>query len=176
MSRMVNLDAFGDWSLSEQVFGWILANIPPGGTILELGFGNATGELVRAGFVVYSVEHCGVWADKRQEIVGESQSHVLINCPINGRWYDADILKKSIPPHYDLLIVDGPDTVDRGMMLQNLELFNTYSSVVIDDYCELYDTAKIGATFAFRNGTGYTEVSLYKNKSALFIKGRGCGH
>jgi hypothetical protein len=175
MNRTVNLDAFGDWSLSEQVFGWILAHIPRGGVIFELGFGRATGELVRAGYVVYSVEHCGVWADKRHEIVGDSESHVLIQVPIVAKWYDANLLKKSIPAHYDLLIVDGPDTVDRGNMIQHMPMFNNYSAVVIDDYCELYDTAKIGAYFTWKNG-GAVEHIGDSNKSALCIGGRGRGH
>lgn len=176
MKRIINLDAFGDWSLSEQVFGWIIAHVPTGGVILELGFGRATGELVRAGYSVYSVEHCGAWADKREEYGCNDDCHVMINVPIVGKWYDADLLKNSIPPYYDLLIIDGPDTVDRGKMLEFKEMFNKYSSVVIDDYCELYDTAKIGAYFSYSNGCGYNEVLAHKDKSALCIKGRGHGH
>jgi hypothetical protein len=170
--RTINLDNFGDWSLSEQVFGWVLTHIPPGGTILELGFGKATGELVRAGYCVYSVESCDYWAEKRVEYCGNVENHTLIKVPIVNKWYDHDKLKAVIPSHYDLLIIDGPDTEDRGLTLRNLDLFNDYSSVIIDDYCELYDTAKVAAYFAAKNGVAW-QVVAYSNKQAICIKGRG---
>lgn len=180
MSKIINLDNLGDWSICHEVFGWILANVQEGGTILELGFGKGTRELLNAGYIVYSVEHDPVFVEKAKEIVGNNKSHTLIHAPLlnleenkPGHWYDLSVVTDIFQSlHYDLLIIDGPDTNNRHHMLKVAQLFSKTCSVIVDDYCEIYETAKIGAYFALNNGVVCHPLH-YKDKSALCIKGRG---
>lgn len=119
---------FGDWSIDQKVYAWILSDLPCGSTILELGSGWASGELARH-YEVYSVENSSDFYDKYERV------H-YIKAPHIGGWYDRDILVNELPKKYDLFLIDGPQANHRHKVIENQDLFNWNVPVLIDDYQE----------------------------------------
>jgi hypothetical protein len=115
------------WSIEEALFDWIVANIPAGSTILELGSGEGTWKLCEAGFKMFSVEHQASFTT----LVPET---TYIHASIKNDWYDAEALQGKLPNEYALLLVDGPDSDDRINMLNFLDLFNLKATIILDDY------------------------------------------
>lgn len=93
--------SFGGWTISKQLFDWLVKALPEGSTILELGSGAGTAQLAKH-FRMISVEH-------KRKFVGRYDSK-YIYAPIVDGWYDAKIIAKQLgkPAKYDLLLVDGP--------------------------------------------------------------------
>ena len=119
---------FDEWSISPELFSWIRANLPKGKTILELGSGRGTVELLKY-YNVYSVEHNPDW-------IGYAKKGNYIYAPIveydKCRWYD--ISKLILPEDYDLILVDGPTgSIGREGFLINRHLFNLNVPIIIDD-------------------------------------------
>ncbi len=113
------------WSISKELFDYIRNTVPKGETILEMGSGWASGELAKY-YTVYSVEHDQKWLDKYP-------TH-YIYAPIKNGWYDPEVLGKSLPKSYKLILVDGPPgTIGRYGFLNNLSLFNSDVIILIDD-------------------------------------------
>lgn len=137
------------WALPEEAFEWILKNIPQGSTILELGSGSGTKELVKF-YKVYSVEQNFVW-------VGKEPKSNYIYAPLVDGWYDEKMFE-SLPKEYDLLIVDGPIGKDRGNFVKFCERFNDVP-FLIDDTQRTIDRE-----MAF-------SVAKKLNKNVLEIKG-----
>lgn len=125
LKSVVNYDSFGGWAISKELFDWILKTIPKGSTILELGSGNGTKELVKF-YNVYSVEHDIEWVD----LVPDSK---YIHAPLIDGWYDVEILKTKLPTNYDLLLIDGPIGENRVNIINNYEIFKTDIPIIIDD-------------------------------------------
>ena len=114
-----------DWAISEELFDYVLNNLKPGSTILELGSGTGTIELCKH-YKVYSIEH-----DIRY--VGLAPS-TYIHAPITNGWYNIDILKEQLPEHYDMIIVDGPTgKIGRYGFLSNIDLFDISKPIIFDD-------------------------------------------
>jgi hypothetical protein len=122
------------WALPEEVFEWLINNIKQGSTILELGSGNGTKELVKF-FNVYSVEQEKKW-------VGVEPKSTYIYSPLkkyddmiphSSGWYDVDILKNELPKKYDLLIIDGPVGNNRGNFIKFYDFFDMTVPIIIDD-------------------------------------------
>lgn len=111
------------WALSEEAFEWIFKNIPQGSTILELGSGSGTKELVKY-YTVYSVEQDANFIDN------EPKSN-YIYAPIVNNWYDEKLFD-SIPKQYDLLIVDGPIKKDRCNFTKFCHRFNNVPFLIDD--------------------------------------------
>ena len=116
--------------MCKEIHEWIEENIPKGSTILELGSGKGTTRLVE-NYNVYSIEHSKKWMNR----YGSNYIYAAIK---NG-WYDIEAIKKGIPKHYDLLLIDGPprkiDGVKIGRMplADNIDLFNTDVAIIVDD-------------------------------------------
>jgi hypothetical protein len=116
--------------MCNEIHEWIESNIPKGGTILELGSGKGTLRLVE-NYTVYSIEHSKKWMNK----YGSN----YIYAPIKNKWYDIEAIKKGIPEHYDVLLVDGPPRkidgvkIGRLPLFDHLDLFNTDVPIIIDD-------------------------------------------
>ena len=126
----MSVKKFGGWSISQELFNWILENLPEGKTILELGSGSGTVELTHH-YNVYSIEHNEKW-------VGRAEKSTYIHAPIveyNGySWYDVEIVREQLPKEYDLILVDGPPgAIGRKGFLKNIHLFNTDVPIIIDD-------------------------------------------
>lgn len=116
--------------MCNEIHEWIESNIPKGSTILELGSGKGTARMVE-NYTVYSIEHSQKWMNK----YGSN----YIYAPIKDGWYDIDAIKKGIPGHYDLLLVDGPPRKVDGVKVgrrpfgDHLDLFNTDVYIIVDD-------------------------------------------
>ena len=117
--------------MCNEIHEWIEDNIPKGSTVLELGSGKGTIRLVDS-YTVYSIEHSKKWMNR----YGSN----YIYAPINDGWYDVEAIKKGIPDHYDVLLIDGPPRkiegigkVGRGKFFYNMDLFNTDVPIIVDD-------------------------------------------
>lgn len=127
----VDLDNLGGWSISVEMFKWILNNIPLNGTILELGSGTGTIELSKF-YNVYTIEHDEKWLNK-------TNNANYIFAPLVDNWYNVEVLKKKLPKKYDLLIIDGPIQEKRLNIMKNLDLFDFSGLVIVDDTNRLKD-------------------------------------
>lgn len=118
---------FGCYSLTKEIFDKICGMVPVGGTIFELGSGWVSGEFVRAGYKVYSVED-------NNSFLYQCEGVNYIFAPIDqSGWYSVDRIKEAMVP-YDLLIVDGPVLhINRPGIVNNLDLFDPGKTVLIDD-------------------------------------------
>jgi len=121
----IDYSSFGGWAISKELFEWIDKNIPDGSTIVELGSGTGTKELVKK-YKVFSIEHDVKWVN----LVSESN---YIFAPLIDGWYDVSIVKNKLPKEYDLVIVDGPIRKDRINFIKNYQLFKTDIPIIIDD-------------------------------------------
>jgi hypothetical protein len=123
-----NLDG---WAIPREAFEWIYENLPHGSTILELGCGNGTKELVKY-YNVISIEQDQKWVG----VVPESK---YIYAPLKEYeylhsccWFDDSCLEQ-LSTEYDLLIIDGPVGNNRGNFVHFMEHFKKDVPYVIDD-------------------------------------------
>lgn len=147
------------WAISTELFNWMLENIPKGSTILELGSGRGTSELVKH-YNVYSVEHDDRWLN----LVPLSN---YIYAPIVDGWYDVNALEQQLPKEYDVLLIDGPPAEKRVGVLKYLHLFRTDVPIIVDD-----SNRKLDATIVSHltsDGTKKTIVIKSKEKAATVI-------
>ena len=90
---------YHDWMISEELHKWILDNIKPGSTILELGSGDGT-EILSKHYKMFSIENDLNWSGRFNS--------TYITAPLVNNWYDIDKVKSGLPKKYDLILVDGP--------------------------------------------------------------------
>jgi hypothetical protein len=97
----VNADNLGGWSISLEMFDWILQNIPKSSFILEFGAGKGTIELANY-YKVISIEQDKQWA----YLTDKAEYHIA---PLIRNWYSVNVVKKAIDrKDIKLIIVDGP--------------------------------------------------------------------
>jgi hypothetical protein len=117
---------FGDASLTEEAFNYIINRLPDGKTLLELGSGRVT-ELFLQHYKVYSVEHDLMWVDT-------TESNYIYAPLVDNAWYDADVLAESLPTEYDFLLVDGPPSpTRRANFIKHMHLFRSDVAWFFDD-------------------------------------------
>jgi hypothetical protein len=115
--------------LSEDMFNEILNRTPENGTILELGSGTTTALFAKQRNII-SIEDNEGWIGKFNKL--ENYIHVPLD--LKSNWYNADILKKKINFHYDILIVDGTCFDDRmDKFCENIDLFDRKVPWFLDD-------------------------------------------
>ena len=118
-------NTWGGNEISLELFIYLKDFLPSGKTILELGSGWGTSQLIRY-WNVWSIESNPEWHAK----FNKNQS-VLV--PIKDTWYDPEILKKFLSGlTYDLLLVDGPYDNREGL-ITHFDLFNPQIPIVFDD-------------------------------------------
>ncbi len=128
----IHANRFGSWSVSKELFDYIIAHLPKGSTILEFGSGWTTGELAHAGYKMYSIEHSIGWVNRFES--------TYIHAPLKDNWYDPKYIKENLPKHYDLILVDGPPGSQRRVgFLKNLELFDTNTLIILDDVNRIHE-------------------------------------
>jgi hypothetical protein len=115
-------------SISRELYVYLLDNLPKGKTILELGSGWGSGELIK---------HWNVWSVESKEKWFKMYNPQSVLIPIKDGWYDYDLLKDfmfKMRGNYDLLLVDGPYDNREGI-LKNFHLFDhdPRIPVVFDD-------------------------------------------
>jgi hypothetical protein len=147
------------WAISTELFNWILENIPKGSTILELGSGRGTRELVKH-YNVYSVEHDKKWLN----LVPQS---IYIHAPLVDNWYDVEILKELLPKKYDVLLIDGPPAEKRVGVIKHSNLFKTDIPIIIDDSNRKLDATVVNHFMKDENKKVVEVVSKEKKASIL---------
>jgi len=125
------------WNIGENLYKWIIDNIEPNRTILELGSGTGTIELVK-NYNVFSIE-------QNKKYVGlEPKSNYiyapLVNYEGRKKWYDVDKLQ-DLPSDYDLLLIDGPIGSNRRNFIDHIHLFKhlNHTRIIIDDTNRKWD-------------------------------------
>lgn len=119
---------FGGSGITRELYDWILANIPQGSCILELGSGSVSTQHLSKHYRMVSVED-------NAGFVGKFESH-YIHAPNIGGWYDVSVLRRELSKvdPYRLLLVDGPSgSISRMGLMGNLSLFNLDAVIIIDD-------------------------------------------
>ena len=118
-------NTWGGNEISHDLYQYLEANLPEGKTILELGSGWGTSQLMRK-WNVWSIEDRPEWHCK----FNEAQSRLV---PLKDKWYDPDILENTLTNlKYDLLLVDGPYDNREGF-ITHFSLFNQKVPIVFDD-------------------------------------------
>lgn len=121
-----------DWSITKECFDNIIAILPFGKTILEIGSGNST-RLLSQFYSMISIESNKDWIDKynsKYYLVPIKPMVSEIFGPTN--WLDIDIIKNILTDlDYDLLLVDAGG--DRVGIYDNIELFKTNVPIIFDD-------------------------------------------
>ena len=155
----INKDNLGGWAVGEEIFDWIVDNIPQGSTILELGSGTGSHELGKL-YNVHCIEHNKEWANKFSNITYHY-------APIKNGWYDPEWLN-NLPKEYAVLLIDGPPgSIGRTPILNHLGLFNLETTIIVDDTQR--DVEKALAK-ALMNAVGRDGVWVSGNKKACIIK------
>jgi len=158
-NREFSLNKISEWSMDKEMYNWIRRNVPRGGTILELGSGKSTIDLEKD-YRVYSVEHSKEWLNL-------SPKSRYIYAPIRKGWYDIDVLKREMPIHYNLIIVDGPPGyIGRKGFYENLKLFNTKVPILFDDTNRKAEKGLLEKV-AKKLRTKYTEYNVSNKKFAV---------
>lgn len=118
---------FGGSGITEDVFQAICREIEKGDTVIELGAGDASTPALASRFVVYSVEH-------DPDYIGKYPV-TYIHAPLVDGWYSPEVLARSLPLVYKLVLVDGPpgDRDNRSRILEHLDLFDPQAKYVIHD-------------------------------------------
>lgn len=128
--------SFGGFAIDEELFLYIKEILPEGKTILELGSGEGTAELVKH-WNVYSVEDKKKWLGKYhdQYIYAPLKVHKLIKKLPGDVWYNSQILSLHLPKRYDLLLIDGPcrEDASRSGLIKYKSLFNLDVPIIFDD-------------------------------------------
>ena len=127
----------GDWAIDQALLDHIHSILPQGKTVLEFGSGEGTAELLKR-YKVYSVEHNKEWLDKypTNYIYAPLKEHkAMRNYSEPYIWYDADVLRRTLPKlKYDLILIDGPIQSRTGFVkYMNWIPLNTNVPMVFDD-------------------------------------------
>lgn len=138
--------SFNGWSISFDFYKLLIDLLPKGKTILELGSGQGTDELLKRWNVI-SIEHDPKFAMIKRK---GKYKHKMIYAPIKFQniegfsdeigWYDTNILNKELyHKKYNLILVDGPTGIfGRGGFLVNIRLFKDVPIVIDDLHIDKY--------------------------------------
>jgi len=157
----INYNSLGGFTISKELLDWILENIPEGSTILELGSGYGTRELVKR-YNVYSVEHDEKWMD-----IAEGSNYIY--APLKDGWYDVDYLNGKLPENYDLLLIDGPPNIYRGNFVNHYDLFQNVKKIIVDD-THRNDDSKIVELIVGKNECVFEEYNSERKKFTVIRK------
>jgi hypothetical protein len=119
---------YGGSGITRALWDYIVDNITPGATVVELGAGDVSTPLLAEHFNLWSVEQDHNW-------IGNVSGVNFIHAPIDSstKWYSVSALS-ALPKDYELLLIDGPlGEGNREGILNNLELFNLTGTIIIDD-------------------------------------------
>lgn len=122
--------------VSTEAIDSVFSALPRGATILELGSGLST-EIFAPHYKVHTVEHDLSWFTKKVDGVNYIHAPLVEYKPFFSDkevWYNPEVLKKELPSHYDMIIVDGPtgSKFSRYGFVHNLSLFKK-CPVLFDD-------------------------------------------
>lgn len=159
-----NLDG---WAIPREAFDWIRENIPSGSTILELGSGTGTKELVKF-YKVYTVEEHEKWMN----IVPQANYIYAPITPFENMqphtlgWYDRQALT-NLPASYDAIIIDGPMLNNRVNIIHFSHLFKNNIPYIIDDTQRAGDR-EMAIRLANKLDREYFEIKGWQKKTIIF--------
>ena len=126
------------WAISQELYDWIVTNLPQNRTILELGSGEGTNWLSNH-FEMISIEHDPKYLNRyRSRYIHAPIQAFRKQCgvfPNDQGWYDREVLRRELPRlKYDMILIDGPpNKYGRGGFYKWRELFNLNVPLVFDD-------------------------------------------
>jgi hypothetical protein len=158
--------ALGGWAISEELYGWLERNVPPGQTVVELGSGQGTADLCKR-WKVWSVEHDPTWA-------GSVKQANYVLAPLRGGWYDRAAVKMGLSGvSYSALVIDGPPgTAGRLRFADNADLFDPAAHWVFDDL-QRHDVKRSAARLAHARGKKLGCMVCSDGREFGVIKGDG---
>jgi predicted O-methyltransferase YrrM len=122
------MSEFGGSGITAELFDWIVANVPQGSTMLELGAGYVSTKFLSQKYKLYSVE------DKAEFLNIFSSTYIYAPIDTNKNWYHRKALEEDLPKEYDCILVDGPTGEgNRWGFLENLDLFRPDVLIIVDD-------------------------------------------
>ena len=135
--------------------------LPKGSTILELGSGDGTRDLINLGYKMISIEQDPKW----QYIHHDNYIEAPIKKYDNYWWFDADYLNDL--PDYDFFLVDGPTGPPeeefnncRIGLLDHKYLFNLSVPILVDDTNRLNEINLAKGLIGDRQYTDYGRFIL----------------
>ena len=131
------------YEIGNKLFEFIVNH---GGVLLELGSGLGSERLTNEGIEVHSIEYNKNYVNKY------NTNYYFV--PLDGKWFNVTDLTNALKtvPEYDLILVDAPAGVngdDRMGFINQLHLFNTDCTIIIDDthrFSEMKLALKVSAT------------------------------
>jgi len=147
------------WAISTELYKWIVDNLEEGKTILELGSGTGTTELIKK-WKVYSIEHNKGWLNHVED---SNYIYAPIQTYRNYKWYSLIAIRAALKGvKYDMILVDGPPgNIGREGFLYNIHLFDTSVPIIVDD-------TNRGPEIELARG-----ISEKLNKGITYFKGAG---
>ena len=132
--------SFGGWAISEELYDWLVENVPAGVPLLELGSGDGTEELIKR-WTVCSIEH-------DVEYVGKVSSVMYVHAPLVAGWYHPGLVEQVSRKPYGALLIDGPPGKDRLNFIHHMDLFDQSVPWAFDDlhrHADLKAAAKVAS-------------------------------
>ena len=120
------------WSIPAKLYDFIVANVPHGVNLLELGSGYGT-HMLSEYFNMYSIEE-----DSRFINAYESN---YIHAPLVDGWYDVDIVRHGLPDIYNGILIDGP-VASHGDDMARLGFYNHRNLFDLDGWLFFDDTKR----------------------------------
>ncbi len=113
-----------NWSITYDLYEWILNNLEVGKTILELGSGSGTKYLCD-NYNVFSIEENFDYLNIYHQ--------QYIYAPIKNEWYDINL--NELPSNIDLFLIDGPAYGKRDKLIHQIEIFEklNFKILLFDD-------------------------------------------
>lgn len=127
LSEILDNIKWGGSGIERETFEFIFKTIQPGSKILELGSGFCSTKVLSMVYDLHTVEENIAFLNKHNDAK-------YIYAPLNGNWYNKEILKLKLPTDYTFVFVDGPAGEHKRLgMLDNLDLFNKEASYLVHD-------------------------------------------
>ena len=139
----------GEMSITQNLFNTIVKLFPAVRyeKLLEIGSGIGTAHWVAAGYDVTAIEHDIEW-------VNSCGGAVYHHAPLQGAYYDTNIIRPLLSHNHDIWIIDGPPGIlsDRTEIIKILEDKHnphgiTFPRVVVVDDCQREDGLVIASYF-----------------------------
>ena len=133
----------GTFEISKNFLSFIKNHLPLNSTILELGSGGGTLELIKSGYKMISIEQNPNYLNLHH--------NNYCHAPLKEGWYDIEIVNDFIKEKsYDAILIDGPASGDRLKIINSKLDFSKI--IFVDDMDrprdrEVFDLLKKGRNF-----------------------------
>lgn len=159
--------SFGGWSIDYELFSWMKANIEDGKTVLEIGSGQSTANLINHWNII-SIEEDINWCNRYH--------NRYIHAPIVNGWYDMEKISESLTFDIDVILIDGPAYGERKYMINHIDFFleRNPKILIFDDTDREKDLSLFNEVVQYLKNTNkeieYEHVKFNKMFSYIKIK------